>query len=126
MNCEFHIFFLLLCSKVESTNLAAAKNKLYNFILHHHHCAPAPMGLPLADQYIRSALPRFVARSKKVTHFDNCKAFFESIYDACNDKVSLELRYTAPQSHKGQKRHLLRPFHLKNLTKISNPSQFQA
>ena len=74
------------------------------------------MGLPLADQYIRSALPRFVARSKKVTHFDNCKAFFESIYDACNDKVSLELRYTAHQSHEGQKRHLLLPFHfsLKN------------
>ena len=91
---------------MESTKLAAAKNKLYNFILHHHHCAPAPMGLPLADQYIRSALPRFVARSKKVTHFDNCKAFFESIYDACNDKVSLELRYTAPQSHGGQKHHL--------------------
>ena len=120
------ISFSAKCYKVEWKNLAAAKNKLYHFILHHHHCAPAPMSLPLADQYIRSALPRFVARSKKVTHFDNCKAFFESIYDACNDKVSLELRYTAHQSHEGQKRHLLRPFHSKDLTKISNPSRFQA
>ena len=118
--------FIFFCFWVIKWNLAAAKNKLYNFILQHNHCAPAPMGLPLADQYIRSALPRFVARSKKVTHFDNCKAFFESIYDACNDKVSLELRYTAPKSHEGQKRHLLRPFHSKDLTKISNPSQFEA
>ena len=90
-------------SKLEHRTQYFNSQKLYNFILQHHHCAPAPMGLPLADQYIRSALPRFVARSKKVTHFDNCKAFFESIYDACNDKVSLELRYTAPKSHEGQK-----------------------